>query len=237
MSDVPASRAAKEPPPGLRVLLIADSPPPEPSLDGESPALRHEAILALARAVFAARGTLIVPVDDDVALILATAALGYAQTPAAEGRSVAPPLIVMETVRPEPAAREELQPLVLRGAVSYRDPAGREVGLIEEAERERRFRHPVTTDLLQIAQPSFAVLLSPSLATSNEAPLLRGVETYLFRSTILDPDLRLDLADPTEWLYENRSGNRWSGPDGQSHGGIPYTFVMQRLVDQWIDGP
>jgi hypothetical protein len=220
----------------LRVLLIADSPPPRPSLDGESPALRHEAILALARAVFAAKGTLIVPVDNDVALILATTALAYAQTPVAEGRSMDPPLIVMETMRPEPAAREELQPLVLRGAMSYRDPEGREVGLIEQAEPDRRFRHPVTARLLQVARPSFAVILSPSPAATDEAPQLRGVDTYLFRSTMLDPDLQLDFPDPTDRLYDNRSGNRWSGPDGESPGGIPYTYVMQRLVDQWIDG-
>lgn len=192
--------------------------------------MRHEALLALARAVYAADGSLTVPVDD-VALILATVALSYAHTPVAEGRAAEPPLTVVETVRPEPSARRLLQPLVRRGALTYRSIRDfSETADAGDTEGGPVRRHPVTPDLLEIARPAFAVLLSPAGQALEDGYALRCPRTYAFRSTFLAPPLRLDFEDPTDRLLEGSRQGRWG--EGE-HNAIPYSFVMQRLVREW----
>src|SRR5215831_3278770 len=106
--------------PGFTVLLVADPPQADRRPGAETPAGRHEALVALARAVFAEGGRLAARVDADIALVLGTVALDYSAPPVAEqrGEAAPPQLTVMET-QPEPLARVLLAPLAVRGALRY----------------------------------------------------------------------------------------------------------------------
>ncbi len=81
------------------MLLVADPPAEHGSPGTEGPAGRHEAIVALARAVFAAGGRIAVPADPGIALVLATVGLEYAAARPAErwGEEPPPPVMVVET--------------------------------------------------------------------------------------------------------------------------------------------
>jgi hypothetical protein len=100
--------------------------------------------------------------------------------------------------------------------------------------------------MLRALRPSFAVLLSPSPAASEDLQVLSGhtvdaegkeeapVRTFVFRSTLLDPERRFDsVEDPTGRILESRDETRWGPLSDREYGAIPYSYVMQRLVGEW----
>ena len=73
------TRSAQQFVPGRgTILLVADSPPEESRSVGTSPAGRHVAIIALARAVFAAGGRIAMPADAGLSALIATIGLEHA---------------------------------------------------------------------------------------------------------------------------------------------------------------
>jgi hypothetical protein len=216
----------------------------------ESPAGRHEALVALARAVFAEGGRMAVPVDTDVALVIGMVALEYAQPPVAVRRAEpAPaPLLVRETASPEYAARLLLAPLTARGALRYLDGEGEEVTVDPGALATERVafdevrRHRVTPEMVRATSPSVAVVISPAWPARRDLDVLRefDVPTVVFGRTVLDPDLAEMLAtvdDPTERLLGETPRGRWSGEDTpeEVRPVLPYPYLMQRLVAEWTD--
>jgi hypothetical protein len=241
----------RAPRPGFTILLVADSPPADTSRrgDAESPAARHEALTSLARAVFAAGGRMVLPADDDVALLVGTVALDYAQPAVAERRGEASPspLIVMETGEPEHPARALLAPLAVRGALRYLDAEGSEVDLdlgTRPADRdgsaEVRPRRGITPALIQVASPVAAVFISPARGALLDWGVLREhqVPVLVFRDSILEAGVAAefgDAEDPTPRLLGDTQGDRWSGRrrDDSFQPAAPYAYLMQRIVEEW----
>jgi hypothetical protein len=234
--------------PDLTVLLVADPPSPDRRPGAESPAGRHEALVALARAVFAEGGRLAAPVDVDIALILGAVALDYSAPPVAERRTEAPPaqLTVME-MQPEALARALLAPLAARGALRYLDAEGSQVrlDLIEAASEEPGLeevrRHRVTPRMVEVTQPLAAVFISPARPAVRDLAVLREaqVRTVVFHASVLQADVDAELSDiedPTERLLEGGRQGRWS-PEQRAAEEIrpvpPYAYLMQRLVAEW----
>lgn len=230
------------------VLLVADPPPPHRRPGAESPAGRHEAIVALARAVFAEGGQLVVPADADIALVVGTVALDYAAPPVAERRVETGPshLTVMEGGGFERATRVLLAPLAVRGALRYLDAEGAEVRLdLSEVEAEQPGleevrRHRVTSRMVEVTHPTVAVLLSPQRPAMQDVTVLRDfqVEVLVFHDSVLEADLEPELRDtedPTQRLMRQAPGERWSRPRGPDdvRPVPPYPYLMQRLVAEW----
>jgi hypothetical protein len=235
---------------GLTVLLVADPPPSHRRPDAESPAGRHEAIVALARAVFAEGGQLAVPADADIALVVGTVALDYAAPPVAERRGQARPshLTVMETGGFEHATRVLLAPLAVRGALRYLDSEGDEVGLdlteveAEEPGLEEVRRHRVTRRMVEVTRPTMAVVLSPQRPAIRDLDVLRELQVrpFVFQDSVLEADLELEpelrgMEDPTQRLLDQAPGERWSRPrrPDDVRPVPPYPYLMQRLVAEW----
>ncbi|HUY52612.1 MAG TPA: hypothetical protein VMV92_44070 [Streptosporangiaceae bacterium] len=236
--------------PGLIVLLAADPPPPDGRGGAEPPAARHEALVALARAVFAVGGQIVLPADADIALVIGTVALDYAQPPVAERRAEATPspLIVMETGAVQHSARALLAPLASRGALSYVDAGGAAVLLDPGAPSGRELpehdeegsRQRVTHGMVQAMRPTAAVLISPGRSALLDLGILRehDVPTVIFRDGILEEGIAMEFGgteDPMQRLLPEASEGRWSRslrePEpGQSR---PYAYLMQRLVAEW----
>jgi hypothetical protein len=232
--------------PGLTVLLVADPPSPDRRLGAETPAGRHEALVALARAVFAEGGRLAAPVDVDIALVLGTVALDYSAPPVAERRAEAPPaqLTVMET-QPEPLARTLLAPFAARGALRYLDAEGSEVPLdltavaAEHPGLSEVHRHRVTPRMVEVTRPMAAVFISPARPAMQDLAVLRGaqVRTIVFHDSVLQADVNAELGDvedPTERLLQGRPRERWSRERRPGEEEVrpvpPYPYLMQRLV-------
>jgi hypothetical protein len=236
--------------PGLTVLLVADPPSPDRRGGAEPPAARHEALVALARAVFAAGGRIALPADADIALVIGTVALDYAQPPVAERRAeaVPSPLIVIETGAVQHSARALLAPLAARGALRYVDaegavvlldpgaPSGRE--LPEHDEESSRQR--VTPGMVQAIRPTAAVFISPGRRALLDLVVLRDhdVPTVIFRDGILEEGLVMEFTgteDPTQRLLPETPEGRWSRPLREQEPGHsrPYAYLMQRLVAEW----
>jgi hypothetical protein len=119
-----------EPHEAFRVLLSAWPPQApwrhaereDPRAELASATERYDAIVGLARAVFALGAQLVVPADPDIVPLVASVALDYAPLPASERREqVAAPLKVVETVRLEPQLRAALSPFMALDAVRYMD--------------------------------------------------------------------------------------------------------------------
>jgi hypothetical protein len=227
---------------------VADPPSPDRRPGAEAPAGRHEALVALARAVFAEGGRLAAPVDVDIALVLGTVALDYSAPPVAERRAEAPPapLTVME-MQPEALARTLLAPLAVRGALRYLDPEGSEVRLdlsevaAEQPGLEEVHRHRVTPRMVEVTQPMAAVFISPARPAMQDLAVLREaqVRTVVFRDSVLEADVDAELSeveDPTERLLRGGPGERWSRerrPEEEVRSVPPYPYLMQRLVAEW----
>jgi hypothetical protein len=232
------------------VLLIADPPAErsDPATDG--PAGRHEALVALARAVFAAGGRIALPADPGVTLVLATVGLEYAAARPAERREETgpPPVLVVETGPAHQRPRNLLAPLVARGVVEYRDGDGEVVPASELAipgpdaiGLTLRGRDPISPSFVENTQPDRAVLLSSGRATLQDAEVLRGfgVPMVALQDTMQDPQTREDLSwieDPSERLLSGRRRNRWAHDDEDADRPppMPYAYVMQRLVAEWF---
>jgi hypothetical protein len=232
--------------PDLTVLLVADPPPPERRPGAGTPAGRHEALVALARAVFAEGGRLAAPVDVDIALVLGTVALDYSAPPVAERRGEAPPAqLTVKERQPEPLARTLLAPLAVRGALRYLDEQGSEVRLdLTEVTAEQPglaevHRHHVTPLMVQVTQPRAAVFISPTRPATEDLAVLRAaqVRTVVFHDSVLEPGVNAlmgDVEDPTERLLQGGPGERWSPerrPEEEEVRPVPpYPYLMQRLV-------
>jgi hypothetical protein len=239
----------RQPRPDLTVLVVADPPPTTARPNGEDPAGRHEALVALARAVFSAGGRLAVPADTGVSLLLGTVALEYAAPPVAERHMAAerPRLLVMETERRDEWARQLLTPLVIRGAIDYVDENGQPIGRELRAgldgptfpDANDSLRQRVTPALLQSVEANAAVLLSPARAALDDLRLLRvfGIRTVTLRNTAHD-DLEDELSevdDPRARLQVDNARSRWADTDEpDTQPAVPYTYIMQRLVSEWI---
>ena len=215
------------------------------------PAARHEAVVALARAVFAAGGRIALPADAGVTLVVASVGLEYAPARPAERRAdAAPPsVLVMETGTGHQRPRNLLAPLAARGVVEYRASDGHVLSVMEllqpgpsESNGSDRGRDLITSGFLETARPDGAVLLSSGRATVQDLEVLRGsgVRVMVLRGTARDPLTREELsgiADPTERLLSGRRGNRWTreGEDAdQPSGPVPYAYLMQRIVFEWF---
>ncbi len=213
-----------------------------------SPAGRHEALVALARAVFAEGGRIVVPADVGVALVIGTVALEYAQPPVAERRAEAAPspLIVMETELTEHAARTLLAPLAIRGALSYLDTEGSEVPpdpgavVTDQPGLDEIRRQHVSPRMVHATHPTVAVAISPARPALQDLAVLRELQvpTLVFRDSVLESDLVADLGDiedPTERLLQQTPEGRWSRPPQPESARqvLPYAYLMQRLVAEW----
>ena len=232
----------------LTVLVVADPPTPDRRSGAESPAGRHEALVALARAVLAEGGRLAAPVDADIALVLGTVALDYSAPLVAERRAEAAPsqLTVMETEKFDYAARVLLSPLAARRALRYLDVEGTEVGLdlsevtAEQPGLQEVRRHRVTRRMLEVTHPTAAVFISPARPAILDLAVLREaqVQALIFRDSVLEADVNAemrDVEDPTQRLLHRTPGERWSGrrrPE-EVRAVPPYPYLMQRLVADW----
>ena len=236
--------------PDLTVLLVADPPPPDRRPGAETPAGRHEALVALARAVFAEGGRLAAPVDVDIALVLGTVALDYSAPPVAERHAEAPPaqLTVME-MQLEPLARTLLAPLAVRGALRYLDAQGSEVRVdltqvaAEQPGLAEVHRHRVTPRMVEVTRPIAAVFISPARSAMEDLAVLREaqVRTVMFHDSVLEADVDAELSeveDPTERLLQGGPGERWPRErrpeeEEEVRPVPPYPYLMQRLVAEW----
>ncbi|HEX7303718.1 hypothetical protein [Lentzea sp.] len=222
------------------VLLVADPPPQRPRPGGEGPAGRQEALVSLARAVFAEGGRIALPADAGVAVTMATVALEYEGPRIAERRTEAGQqhrVLVVETERPQRDARAFLAPFAARGVVEYLDPDGDPVllGLGEpELFGEEGIRQPVTPELLRLVRPRAVVLISSSNRSFRDLAVLRdsGVPVVAFGTTAHDRGTAADLSavdDPTR----DRWASRWSSE--RESRTVPYAFLMQDLVARLTD--
>jgi hypothetical protein len=134
------------------------------------------------------------------------------------------------------------------GAVHYLDPEQRAVRPEPDwATRDLRegehLRHPVTDDLLGAFPFSGAIFVSAAPEAQREMDMLaaRGVPIAVLPSTVDDPELadRWSPYDPARDLLRGRRRDRWAEseqwperrpPRGD---GVPYAFVVQRLILQW----
>jgi hypothetical protein len=233
--------------PDLTVLVVADPPPPDRRPGAESPAGRHEALVALARAVFAEGGRLAAPVDADIALVLGTVALDYSAPPVAERRTeAAPPQLTVMEMRPDYPARVLLAPLATRGALRYLDTEGSEVPLdlsevaSEQPGLEEVRRHRVTPRMVEVTRPTVAVFISPARPAMQDLAVLREaqVRILVFHDSVLEADVDADLGDvedPTQRLLHQAPGERWSRErrTDEVRPVPPYPYLMQRLVAEW----
>jgi hypothetical protein len=229
-------------------ILLAAWPPPEhydrrPGL--VSPSLRHEAIVSVARAVFAAGGELVVTGDADVTPVIAAVALDYAPQPLAERREhPRSPLAVVESGGFDPTLRALMNPYIHHDAVLYLD-ADR-----EPVERDRRWlggelhehrRHPLTRWVIERFDPRGAIVVSPDREALGEIEMLRefDVPVAVLASTVADQQLAEQFRelDPTERLIGDVRYDRWSerAPElrERPHEMVPYAFVVQRLIHEW----
>lgn len=243
--------------PTWTVLLVAD-PPTTPGdqagdfprdREPDSPMLVREALISLARAVFAAGGQLVLPADGEVASLIGTVALGYielppAESPPREGEPV-PPVTVMET-RPGQGSQLSslLAPLSIRGGLQITDVDGRVIPpRPAESPEEPTFepipRHPITERMLDQAQPSLAVFLNPRPAALEERILLRDrdIRVAVFTGSIQDPSGLPQFAadDPTARLLDGEPDSPWSAAPEDSRARPPYAYLMQRLVAEVSD--
>jgi hypothetical protein len=188
-------------------LLLADAPPAAVRSADASPAGRHEALVTLARAVFAVGGRIALPADAGVSMLIATAGLEYAPVRVAERRQAAERarVLVVETGPVYRAACRLLAPLVLRGVVEYRDAASRPVldvvaARTPDIDPAPQPRQRVTAGLIDAMRPvRVAVLLSSARSTLADLAVLRD-----------------------------------AGPRRGARGRPPYSFVMQRILSEWI---
>ena len=94
---------------------MADSPPEESRSVGTSPAGRHVAIIALARAVFVAGGRIAMPADAGLSALIATIGLEYVEPTPTNGPGTGrAPVLVIELSGEHGSARRLLAPFVLR---------------------------------------------------------------------------------------------------------------------------
>lgn len=241
---------AIEPHRGFAVLMAA-SPPPQirdRRPGAASPSLRQEAIVSLARAVFAVGGQLVMMGDPDVAPIVAAVALDYAAAPSAE-RSARPvtPLVVVESDGDDPSLRALMGPYVLRDAVEYVGSDGELVapeGRLSETNLRQARRHPLSPWVIERFELRGAVFIGADAEASGDIEELRsrGVRVAVLTATVLDGDRAEAWADldPARDFVEARL-DRWSErddrPRGSSEDVVPYPFVMQRLVAEWAGRP
>lgn len=241
---------AIEPHRGFTVLLAAWPPPQtrdrRPGV--ASPSLRQEAIVSLARAVFAVGGQLVMMGDADVAPVVAAVALDYATAPSAE-RSARPvtPLVVVESGGEDPSLRALMWPYVLHDAVEYvdanREPVAAEQRFPETSLRQAR-RHPLPPWVVERFEPRGAVFIGADAQASAEIEGLqsRGVRVAVLTATVLDDGRAETWADldPAREFARGRS-DRWSERDERPRNGsgevVPFPFVMQRLVAEWTGRP
>ena len=259
------------PPPPQRPFSVlfavwAPSTREVPRRSAPSPALRHEAIVSAARAVFALGGELVVPADPDVAPLLAAIALDFTASPTAEGdRRPRRPLTVVETGGPDPFIRSRLAPYAARGAVRYVLPLDDEVIIADDRHLPRglRRRHAVTPELLAEHRLVGAIFISPHRDADVEMRLLQehGVEVAVLMDTIDREDLaqsrrgperpdaespdslweQWSLRDPTLDILGDVGGDRWTEHEGQRRDRrsavTPYAYIVQALIASWTHPP
>jgi hypothetical protein len=217
---------------------------------------RQEAIISFARAVFAAGGTVAVPLDVDVAPLLGTVALDYLEPRAAEirGEPPVPRVTIMETEHRSEPARQLLAPLAERGAVRVVDREGEAVVLRASIEpqlpgRSEVARQRVTERMVGLLRPRFAVLINPGrqLIEEDVRVLRRGdvrVPTFNFGTEDGDAATvellsELDVYDPSAQLLEGTTRSPWTdeedAPQYGRHPVPPYAYLMQRLIAQRLN--
>jgi hypothetical protein len=245
---------AIEPHRAFTVLLSAWPPGPERrERPGQATATeRHDAIVGIARAVFALGAELVVPADPDTAPVVAAVALDYATPPAAERGEPAPsPLSLMETERPEPELRAMMTPYIALGGVRYLDPDGEVVApdpvwATRRLESLEHVRHAVTDGLVEAMRPRVAVFVSATASAERDMSVLdaHGVPIAVLSSTVDDPVLaeRWSSSDPTEYLLREGRRGRWTeraageDPFGAAPSRLPYGYIVQRLILDWYRG-
>lgn len=239
--------------PELTVLLVADGPAEASSASAGRARGRTEAVISLARAAFAVGGTVAVPVDADVSALLGTLALDYLQPRAAElrGEPSIPRVLVMETQYQSGPARQLLAPLAVRGAIRFLDQEGRETSLETSPETELHglsdlTRQSVTSAMIDVVQPTFAVLVGAGRRTIDEVAILQEnhVQTFNFHvsqgdETIAGSLIDMGVVDPSERLLGGTTPSPWAErdhrPDAQQPV-PPYAYLMQRLVSERREG-
>jgi hypothetical protein len=246
-------------------VVLAAWPPPtddrrrRPGL--VPPALRHEAIVAAARAVFAVGGHLVVTGDPYVVPVLAAVALDYTPAHAIE-RVERPPslLTVVESGGPDPTLRALLAPYVHRQAARYVDVEGQPLELDAElvtAEIGGYRRHPLRPWIVDRFRPRGAIFVTPHGEAEQEIEMLaaQGVGLAVLTDTApyAEDAERWSWADPTRELIGDVRLNRWEEagelrgrdesperrqddfdqPRPQAGVAVPYAFVLQRLIASW----
>ncbi len=225
-----------------------------------SPALRHEAIVAAARAVFALGGRLVVTGDPDVVPAIAAVALDYAPIHAMELLEHQPSLLaVVESGGRDDTLRALLAPYVHRRVVRYVDAEGRTLELAGELTSQlgEYRRHPLTPWIVDRFEPRGAIFVAPHGAAEEELEMLAakgiGVAVLADTAPYADDARRWRYLDPMQEIIGDVPLDRWAeqvselrwdeGLDwGSDHPGqlrprvgvaMPYAFVLQRLVARW----
>jgi hypothetical protein len=247
-------------------VVLAAWPPPtddrrrRPGL--VPPALRHEAIVAAARAVFALGGHLVVTGDSYVAPVLAAVALDYTPAHAIELVERPPALLtVIESGGHDMTLRALLAPYVHRQAARYVDVEGRALELDAElvtAELGGYRRHPLRPWIIDRFRPRGAIFVSPHAEAEQEIEMLaaQGVGLAVLTDTVpyAEDAERWSWADPTREVIGDIPLDRWKEEGGEPRrdtepperrpddldqsrppAGVatPYAFVLQRLIARW----
>jgi hypothetical protein len=228
-----------------------------------SPALRHEAIVAAARAVFALGGRLVTVGDTDVAPVLAAVALDYSPVHAMESAHRPPsPLTVIESDGRDETLRALLAPYVHRQVLQYLDAEGEGLELDGEPQRTAELgeyrRHPLRSWILERFAPRGAIFIAPHGQAEEEIEMLaaKGVDVAVLADTapyVGDAERWRDR-DPMRELIGDVPLDRWTEQGGlrrdgegahelwlehpdepRSRAGVPmpYAFVLQRLIGGW----
>jgi hypothetical protein len=247
------TRAFRPRPPhgGFSIALAVWSPPEEAELQRHttSPAMRHEAIVSAARAVFALGGELVVAADPNVVPLIAAVALDYAPAPSAE-RMEAPrtPLTVLETAWHDDTLRTLLAPYAAHDAVTYLGPDGERVEFGRDwASRSigtQGARQPLLLRGVRAQRTRGAIFVSAPAEAEREIDAFEksGIPVAVLLSTVADRDLagRWRHLDPTERLVGDLRRDRWSEradePRGRSPDVMPFAFTLQRIVGEWVEG-
>jgi len=235
-----------EPPHGAFALVVSAYPP---HADGAAmrALLHREAIVALGRAVFAKGATVAVLGDGVVAPLLAQVALEYAVPPRTESRErSSAPLAVLEAGERDSVLRSLFWPYIARGSVAYVDAEGRMVALdsIEPMAWNHHVTPPVWADpgtrdpwtptLLQRVREVVGAEIVGAVIIGGTGPDADRDSAILSSATsnlaILEVPGDSDGDSHAARLLREVDERR---VDDRGERARPYTYIAQRLIDDW----
>jgi hypothetical protein len=212
------------------VILTAGFPQREYDREGlvELDALEavEDAIVDIARAVFARGGDLALPADDEVAPLVALVAAEYAAPARAEAERPPAPLRVFFTGGDDEEVQRLLRPLTERGAAQVEPPGP------EPLARSERGRHRVDSWMIERTHPVGAIVFGGAPESAEDAAVLvtSGIDTAVIGPAVL-PGLELgDVLEQGAWDAAADLPYREERRDRPP----PLPFVVQTVVERWL---